>query len=156
LGSFLVFSSITVLSIPNLWRLTAISWPLLPFIYLLAVTVSPKFLSNRYSLRYLLPFRFLSLSYSVDPISNAIWPKTQVLENACILITNLIGDDGHNLQHALSLVMKTRDWSDQIRRLQIPASDWLLITNVKTVWYRKRASNFTPWKRNLLQYAYEN
>ncbi len=104
IGIFFVIFLITVLSFQT-FTINRYILPLLPFVYLFAsfgvsqLRLKPVFIS------LLLVISFLSLSHSIDPLSNAIWPKTQVLGESVYLNHPLDGDDGitYNMQY-LSLM----------------------------------------------------
>jgi 4-amino-4-deoxy-L-arabinose transferase-like glycosyltransferase len=98
---------ITVLSFQT-FTINRYILPLLPFLYLFASFGVSKLPLKPIFIVILLSASLLSLSQSVDPVSNAIWRKTLVLTQSLYLNQKLDGDDGitYNMQY-LS-VMKTR------------------------------------------------
>ena len=79
--------------------------PLLPFVYMLASYAVFKLKFSSIFISLLLITSFISLFFSVDPVSNWIWQKTQVLNENMYLNKPLDGDDGitYNMQY-LSLM----------------------------------------------------
>jgi 4-amino-4-deoxy-L-arabinose transferase-like glycosyltransferase len=82
--------------------------PLLPFVYMLASYAVFKLKFPSICISLLLIASFVSLFFSVDPVSNLLWQKTPVLSENLYLNELLDGDDGitYNMQY-LSL-MKER------------------------------------------------
>lgn len=105
---FFIIFLITVLSFQT-FTINRYILPLLPFVYLLAsygvmkLPVKPVFVT------LLIAVSFISLSYSVDPVSNLIWPKTQVLGESVYLNHKLDGDDGitYNMQYLSVMQLRT-------------------------------------------------
>ena len=98
---------ITVLSFQT-FTINRYILPLVPFVYLLASYGVSKVRFRPVFTTVIILISFLSLSQSIDPISNTIWPKTQVLGESVYLNHKLDGDDGitYNIQYAT--LMKTR------------------------------------------------
>lgn len=108
IGIFFVIFLITVLSFQT-FTINRYILPLVPFVYLLASYAVTKLPLKPVFATLLIAVSFLSLSFSVDPISNAIWPKTQVLGESVYLNHPLDGDDGitYNMQYLSAMKLRT-------------------------------------------------
>jgi 4-amino-4-deoxy-L-arabinose transferase-like glycosyltransferase len=108
IGIFFILFFITVLSFQT-FTINRYILPLLPFVYLFASYGVMKLPLKPVFTTLLITVSFLSLSYSVDPISNAIWPKTQVLGERIYLNHKLDGDDGitYNMQYLSLMQIRT-------------------------------------------------
>ena len=108
LGIFFFVFLITVLSFQT-FTINRYILPLLPFVYLLAGYAVMQLPLKPVFATLLIAVSFLSLSFSVDPVSNAIWPKTQVLGESVYLNHKLDGDDGitYNMQYLTLMQQRT-------------------------------------------------
>ncbi|HSX08911.1 MAG TPA: glycosyltransferase family 39 protein [Candidatus Saccharimonadales bacterium] len=75
--------------------------PLIPFVYLFASYAVFKLKFSKLLISLLLITSVVSLFFSIDPVSNLIWQKTQVLDQNLYLNKKLDGDDGitYNMQY---------------------------------------------------------
>jgi 4-amino-4-deoxy-L-arabinose transferase-like glycosyltransferase len=91
---------ITVLSFQT-FTINRYILPLLPFVYLFAGFSVMKLRFKPVFVTLLIIVSFLSLSQSIDPLSNGIWQKTQILGERVYLNHPLDGDDGitYNMQY---------------------------------------------------------
>ncbi|HWY79703.1 MAG TPA: DUF2079 domain-containing protein, partial [Candidatus Sulfotelmatobacter sp.] len=107
IGIFFVIFMLTVLSFQT-FTINRYILPLLPFLYLFASFGVSKLKWQPASISLLIIISLVSLAQSIDPISNFIWQKTQLLDESVYINHTLDGDDGitYNLQY-LDL-MKTR------------------------------------------------
>ncbi len=107
-GIFFIIFLITVLAFQT-FTINRYVLPLLPFVYLLAGYTIMQLPYKPVFVTLLIAVSFLSLSYSIDPISNAIWPKTQVLGERVYLNHPLDGDDGitYNMQYVTMMQERT-------------------------------------------------
>jgi 4-amino-4-deoxy-L-arabinose transferase-like glycosyltransferase len=108
IGIFFFIFLITVLSFQT-FTINRYILPLLPFVYLLASYAVMKLPLKPVFITLLIAVSFLSLSFSVDPVSNIIWPKTQVLGESVYLNHKLDGDDGitYNMQYLSVMQLRT-------------------------------------------------
>jgi len=108
IGIFFVIFLITVLAFQT-FTINRYILPLLPFVYLLASYSVMKLPLKPVFVTLLIAVSFLSLSFSIDPVSNAIWPKTQVLGERVYLNHPLDGDDGitYNMQYLSVMELRT-------------------------------------------------
>lgn len=108
IGIFFFIFLITVLAFQT-FTINRYILPLLPFLYLFVSYGVSKLPLKPVFVVLLLTVTFLSLSKSVDPVSNLLWQKTLVLTQDLYLNQKIDGDDGitYNMQY-LS-VMKTRN-----------------------------------------------
>ncbi len=113
IGIFFCIFRITVLSFQT-FRINRYILPLLPFVYLFAGLGVSKVRFQPVFITLLIVVSFVSLSSSVDPLSNAIWPKIQVLGQSVYLKQKLDGDDGitYNMQY-LSIMKSRTDMINQ-------------------------------------------
>lgn len=107
-GIFFFIFLITVLSFQT-FTINRYVLPILPFVYLLASYAVMKLPVKPVFVTLLIAVSFISLSFSVDPVSNYIWPKTQVLGESVYLNHKLDGDDGitYNMQYLSVMQLRT-------------------------------------------------
>lgn len=111
IGIFFFSFSLTVLAFQT-YTINRYILPLLPFLYMLTsfgITKLP-FKKVKISFTILIVIvSFVSLSQSVDPISNIIWSKTQILGQSIYLNKPLDGDDGvtYNMQYLQMMQTRT-------------------------------------------------
>lgn len=108
IGIFFFIFLITVLSFQT-FTINRYILPLLPFMYMLASYSVTQLPLKPVFITLLIVVSFVSLSYSIDPVSNAIWPKTQVLGESVYLNHKLDGDDGitYNMQYLSLMQIRT-------------------------------------------------
>ena len=116
---FFVTFFITVLAFQT-FTINRYILPLLPFVYLLASYGVTKIRFQPVFISLLVVVSFLSLSSSVDPISNIFWQKTQVLGESIYLNHPLDGDDGitYNMQYLR--LMQDRTYMIQVGDCKFP------------------------------------
>ena len=105
---YFVMFNLTVLSFQT-FTINRYVLPLLPFLYLFASYGVSKLKWKPVFITVLIVTSLLSLSQSVDPISNLIWPKTYILGEGIYLNHTLDGDDGitYNMQYLTMMKMRT-------------------------------------------------
>ena len=83
------------------WTINRYVLPLLPFLYLFASYSALETKYRSITLVLLVLIAFISLSHSVDPVSNLIWPKTKLFNQTLYLKPQSDGPDGitYNLQY---------------------------------------------------------
>ena len=105
----LFFLSVTLLLLSfQTYTINRYTLPLLPFLYLFTAFGITKMKFTLFFAVLFIFISFISLSYSVDPISNTIWQKTTVFNEKFYLNPELDGADGitYNLQYLT--IMKKR------------------------------------------------
>lgn len=119
IGIFSGIFFIMVLSFQT-WTINRYVLPLLSFLYMLAAYGALKLRHTTFWVTFLISIALLSLSYSIDPLSNTIWPRRTVLNETFYLKEELDGGDGltYNLQYAAAL--RERNELVQQNRCDVP------------------------------------
>jgi 4-amino-4-deoxy-L-arabinose transferase-like glycosyltransferase len=104
---FFILFSVMVLSFQT-FTINRYVLPILPFLYIMASFGIFNLKFKPFFIALIILISFVSLFYSVDPISNMIWQKTTILGENVYLNKSLDGDDGitYNMQYLE--IMKNR------------------------------------------------
>ena len=91
------------------WTINRYILPILPFLYLFASYAAVKVNYKYTSVLLLIVIAYISMTTSIDPVSNLIWPKTNIFDEQFYLIKS-DGGDGitYNLQY-LTVMQKRTD-----------------------------------------------
>jgi len=108
IGIFFFLFLITVLSFQT-FTINRYILPLLPFVYLLASYTAMQLRYKTVFISLLIIISLVSLTNSVDPISNLLWSKTAILDQNLYLNHTLDGDDGitYNMQYLTLMKERT-------------------------------------------------
>ncbi|MGI8420486.1 MAG: hypothetical protein ACR2LN_07660 [Candidatus Levyibacteriota bacterium] len=119
------------------WTINRYTLPLLPFLYLFASYGALQAHFKYFSILLLIFIAFLSMAHSVDPVSDLVWPKTRIFNEAFYLKEKLDGRDGitYNLQYLTILKQSTTEiLNNQCHMPRLISYDrqTLAMLNVKT------------------------
>ena len=119
------------------WAINRYVLPLLPFLYMFAAYGATRLRYHTLWITILVAASLISLSYSIDPISNIFWPKQTVLNETFYLNEKIDGGDGltYNLQYSAIIKKRSQlieDGNCQVPRLVSYQKQALKILQVKT------------------------
>lgn len=108
LALFIFLFSLCVLSFQT-WTINRYVLPVLVFGYLFAAISLTKITYQKVFITTTILVSLISLSHSVDPISNRIWPKTEVLGEKIYHKNEIDGGDGvtYNMQYLQMMAQRT-------------------------------------------------
>lgn len=113
IGIFIIIFLVTVLAFQT-FTINRYVLPILPFVYLLASYTVFKLRVKFVFISLLIIVSLVSLFVSIDPLSNAIWQKTRILNENVYLNKKLDGNDGitYNMQY-LAMMRERTDMIEQ-------------------------------------------
>lgn len=107
IGLFIVAFTLTILSLQT-FTINRYTLPILPFVYLFAGVTLSRMPCKYVVIPIVIIISLLSYFTSNDPVSNTIWPKTDVLGEKIYLNVKMDGYDGISYNNQYLEIMKRR------------------------------------------------